>query len=105
MKGRCRPPFITTLSRCSCPVPTGSAREPGPSRRCNPSAMSAKQLSIVIPAFNERHRIGATLALLTEYLYAQPWTWEIRVIDDGSTDGTGDAVRAFSNRDPHVQLQ
>lgn len=67
--------------------------------------MSAKQLSIVIPAFNERHRIGTTLALLTEYLYAQPWTWEIRVVDDGSADGTGDAVRAFSHRNPHVQLQ
>ena len=67
--------------------------------------MPPEHLSIVVPAFNERHRIGPTLALLTEYLSTQPWTWEIRVVDDGSGDGTSEAVVDFSTRDPRVRLQ
>jgi dolichyl-phosphate beta-glucosyltransferase len=62
-------------------------------------------LSIVIPAYNEAARIAATLVELSDYLRAQPWTWEIRVVDDGSSDGTCEAVRVFSNRDGRVRLQ
>lgn len=43
-------------------------------------------LSIVIPAFNEEHRIGDTLDVFMAYLKRQEYTWEIVVVDDGSTD-------------------
>ena len=66
--------------------------------------MAAERLSIVIPAFNEEHRIGTTLALLTDYLRRESWTWEIRVVDDGSTDGTREAVEAFARAEPRVLL-
>ena len=48
----------------------------------------AMTLSIVVPAFNEEARLGATLDELCDYLPRQPWDWEIRVVDDGSTDRT-----------------
>lgn len=66
-------------------------------------------LSIVIPAFNEERRLPATLDRLAKFLGGQPWTWEIRIVDDGSTDGTArvaeEALRVMPGivvqREPH----
>ena len=62
-------------------------------------------VSIVIPAFNEESRIGATLADLIGYLTGQPWDWEIRVVDDGSSDGTCAVVERSGRENPRVVLQ
>jgi dolichyl-phosphate beta-glucosyltransferase len=51
-------------------------------------------LSVIIPAFNEAERIVPTLERLQAYLEGRPHAAEIIVVDDGSLDGTGDAVRA-----------
>jgi dolichyl-phosphate beta-glucosyltransferase len=56
---------------------------------------SPPHLSVVIPAYNEEDRLGATLARVIEYLTAQDYTWEIIVVDDGSSDATS-AVAAQS---------
>jgi glycosyltransferase involved in cell wall biosynthesis len=47
-------------------------------------------VSIVIPAFNERESIAEVVGVLRA---AAPWR-EIIVVDDGSSDGTGDAAAA-----------
>lgn len=52
-------------------------------------------LSIVIPAYNEENRLPATLAAVTEYLEARPYSSEIIVADDGSTDCTLNIARAY----------
>jgi glycosyltransferase involved in cell wall biosynthesis len=52
-------------------------------------------LSVVVPAFNEEHRLPATLAAIGAYLSAQPYTSELIVVDDGSTDATLDAALAM----------
>jgi dolichyl-phosphate beta-glucosyltransferase len=51
-------------------------------------------LSVVVPAYNEEARIGATLQRMLEYLDAQPYRCEIIVVDDGSTDRTREVVAA-----------
>ncbi len=45
-------------------------------------------LSIIIPAYNEQHRIGPTLDEIDEFLAASLLSYEILVVDDGSSDGT-----------------
>ena len=50
--------------------------------------MASPDLAIIVPAFNEALRIESTLEELCDYLRTQPWTWEIVVVDDGSTDAT-----------------
>ena len=56
----------------------------------NPSKepLSTPFLSVIVPAFNEEQRIGHTLNGLVEYLDRQSYTWELLIVDDGSTDAT-----------------
>ena len=61
-------------------------------------------LSIVIPAYNERRRIVGTLEEVAAYLAGRPYSWEVVVADDGSTDGTPDLVREFQGGRPGVRL-
>ena len=54
----------------------------------------ARAVSVVVPAHNEEHGIRPVLAALLATLGALPAvTYEVIVVDDGSTDGTGDAAR------------
>ena len=50
------------------------------------------QLSVVIPAYNEGHRILTTLERVVEFSRSKLDRWEILVVDDGSTDGTAEVV-------------
>lgn len=49
--------------------------------------------SLVIPAFNEAHRIGDTLATVLAYLRNESPQSELIVVDDGSTDRTSAITR------------
>ena len=49
--------------------------------------------SLIVPAYNEAHRIGDTLIEAVSYLTAASSGSEIIVVDDGSTDATADVVR------------
>ncbi len=61
-------------------------------------------LSVVIPAYNERERIGHTLESVYRYLRTQSYTYEIIVVDDGSKDGTPDFVKTFEASMPNLTL-
>ena len=45
-------------------------------------------LSVVIPAFNEQDRIGASIDSVCRYLRTLGRSWELIIVDDGSSDGT-----------------
>jgi dolichyl-phosphate beta-glucosyltransferase len=61
-------------------------------------------LSIVVPAYNEEHRLPPTLARLHAFLSAQPMRWEIVVVDDGSRDATCAVVEAAMASIPNLRL-
>ncbi|MFF4587933.1 glycosyltransferase [Streptomyces sp. NPDC001388] len=63
---------------------------------------NAVGLSVVVPARDEERRLGPTLEALVRHLTASGEDWEIVVVDDGSTDATGELVTA--RRDPRVRL-
>jgi len=65
---------------------------------------NTQSLSVIIPAYCEADNILGTLTNVTTALAPLPIEAEILVIDDGSTDGTGDLVRAHADRFPGVTL-
>jgi glycosyltransferase involved in cell wall biosynthesis len=55
-------------------------------------------LSIIVPAYNEAQRIAPTLERLARFLTAHPVSFEIIVVDDGSSDGTVALVESLATR-------
>jgi len=45
-------------------------------------------LSLVVPAFDEAERLAEPLRAISDYLQQQPYSSEIVIVDDGSTDAT-----------------
>lgn len=53
-------------------------------------------LSVVIPAYNEALRLGPTLERVVSYLRQQGGSYEVLVVDDGSTDATAEVAGQFA---------
>ncbi len=60
--------------------------------------------SIIIPAYNEGARLGATLDRVLQYASAQGWDAEVIVVNDGSRDQTPDLVRRYAQTYPTLRL-
>jgi len=56
------------------------------------------ELSIIIPAYNESGRIGATLEKVSDYIQGRDFPTEILVCDDGSRDHTRKVVEEFAGK-------
>lgn len=53
-------------------------------------------LSVVIPAYNEETNIRlGSLDKVSRYLEKQPYSWEIIIVNDGSTDNTPTLIKEF----------
>ena len=62
----------------------------------------APELSMVIPAYNERESIVPLFTELREALAGVGRSYEIVAVDDGSRDGTGEWLVREATRDPRV---
>jgi dolichyl-phosphate beta-glucosyltransferase len=58
----------------------------------------------VIPAFNEAGRLPPYLAEVVAYFDGRGEPYEVLVVDDGSADGTAEAVTAVARAHPSVRL-
>ena len=59
-------------------------------------------ISVIIPAFNERESLPELSAWITRVMQEHGYSYEVIFVDDGSTDGTWEAVRALSTADPRI---
>lgn len=66
--------------------------------------MSKPYLSVIFPAYNEEKRIPATLEKTYGYLKKQKYSWEIIVVDDGSSDETVSRVQTLSHKIPNLRI-
>ena len=62
-------------------------------------------LSIIIPVYNEQSRITSTLKKLTSFLNKQTFTWQILIINDGSTDNTENIVKEWIEKNSKISLK
>jgi len=67
-----------------------------------PAARGAPEISVVIPAYNERENVVPLFDELREALARVGRTYEIVLVDDGSRDGTAEWAVRESERDPRV---
>ena len=58
-------------------------------------------ISIIVPAYNIENHIGRCLESLIRQTYK---FLEIIVVDDGSTDGTGNVIEKYALRDKRIQV-
>jgi glycosyltransferase involved in cell wall biosynthesis len=63
-----------------------------------------KKLSVIVPAYNESERIGATLLAMNEYFGRQNYDYEIIVVVDGARDNTGEVVGKMLGRIKNLVL-
>jgi len=61
-------------------------------------------VSVVIPVFNEREALEALLAEVGEACSRMGRPWEVVVVDDGSTDGSGEVLERFAREREPVRL-
>jgi glycosyltransferase involved in cell wall biosynthesis len=52
-------------------------------------------VTVVLPVYNERGHLLEEIRRIADALDASPYRYEILVVDDGSTDGSGDLVRTL----------
>ncbi len=64
----------------------------------------APQLSVVIPIYNESGTIDELFRRLTATLSDRAGGYEIIAVDDGSTDGSREALRDWHRRDPRIRV-
>ena len=60
--------------------------------------------SIIVPAFNEAERIGASLERMIAYIAESRWSAEIIVVNDGSSDNTASVVQQYASRNPIIRI-
>jgi glycosyltransferase involved in cell wall biosynthesis len=65
---------------------------------------SGPQLSVVVLAFNEEKNLEPAVVELVAELRALGRSWELLIVDDGSSDATGRVADALAAREPALRV-
>lgn len=60
-------------------------------------------VSIIIPAYNEAQRLPATLRQTLDHLSLQPYSSELILVDDGSSDNTSAVMASWAEQDLRIR--
>ena len=61
-------------------------------------------VSLLIPCYNEEHRLSKNLNKIVKFLSKKPYAWELIIIDDGSKDKTSDIVSRQAAVESSIRL-
>ncbi|HEX5472519.1 MAG TPA: glycosyltransferase family 2 protein [Lacipirellulaceae bacterium] len=62
------------------------------------------KLSIVVPIYNEAENVAPLVASVAAALQGVPYDYELIAVDDGSTDGTREALARLTELNPNLRL-
>ena len=62
----------------------------------------SKDISIIVPLLNEKESLPERVAWIRRVVEKEGWTYEIIMIDDGSTDGSWDTIKELSASDSSI---
>ena len=79
------------------PAPSGGRKE-------KEKNVNSEKISVVVPAYNEKASLEELAAGVSSVMESLGRPWELVIVDDGSTDGTAEALRELSRRDPRVRI-
>lgn len=66
--------------------------------------MKVKELSVFFPAYNEESNIEATVTTAAKILPQVAKKWEVIVVNDGSTDRTGEIVEKLISQNKRIRM-
>ena len=66
--------------------------------------MSPLTYSIVLPAYNENERNASTLDQILAHAGKREWSFEVIVVNDGSSDNTAQIVETYARKYPALRL-
>ena len=76
-----------------------------PTREGDPAYQAPPLVSVIIPALDEVDNVPGLLARFREFGVSHPsYSFELVLIDDGSTDGTSDLVRSLTQEQDRVTV-
>ena len=61
-------------------------------------------LSVVVPVYNEAENLRPLCQRIHEALAATGWTYEVVIVDDGSTDGSAQILTLLHAEDPRLKV-
>lgn len=59
-------------------------------------------ISVIVPSFNERESLPELTAWIARVMGAHNYSYEVIIVDDGSTDGSWDTIKGLSEADPAI---
>ena len=66
--------------------------------------MSSIFLSVIIPAYNEERRLPLTMEQAFNFLQAQPYSYEVLIVENGSVDQTLALAQDFASQHPTFRV-
>ncbi|MCJ7696392.1 MAG: glycosyltransferase family 2 protein, partial [Anaerolineaceae bacterium] len=65
--------------------------------------MSNPKISIISPIFNELENIPELYSRISEVMNTSGESWELILVDDGSSDGSTEVILKLGKSDPHIR--
>jgi len=59
--------------------------------------------TIIAPVYNEKESLPELYRRVSQVMNSTKESWELVIVDDGSTDGSTDEIRSLAEKDSHVQ--
>lgn len=60
-------------------------------------------ISIVVPAYNEKESLPELCTWIDEVMKKNNYTYEVVIVDDGSTDGSWDTIESINKENPSIK--